>query len=362
MNQETVQAESSAATPAVEPDLEIPRSGTPEYAEWRKSGKLPEKTQDQPKPEESAPSDAPKETESEAEPDSEAESSPAPEAAQKQEKRSNADTRKSQLTAEIKELLKQRDALKSEISARQTPPAESSKAESERPQNYQQWRKSFRPSQWMEDYAKANPEASYEDQTAAMADYLGDVREQFRAFEQRAAEQRQSIERAAEDARQRYGDGFDAARNTFTSATLGSRGEPLVPVEVLSLVSDSDVLADLVYTIGSNAEETAKFAQMAKTNPNKAIRYIALTENLIREELSKATPRNEQGRFAKEEPPAKRGPESAPEPPIEIGNRGSKPMDESERAFSAIERGDPKAVRAWIQAENAKELRRRKGM
>src|ERR1700761_3422135 len=124
---------------------------------------------------------------------------------------------------------------------------------------------------------------------------------------------------------------------------------PTSPRELPPRLNRSRVLPDLLFTIGSDPSTLASFQEKGEADPWGAIDYIVLTESLIQEELAKGssvtaeTGRNEKGQFtAKPEtaaPPAKRGPESAPEPPIEIGSRGSGTADASERAFQQIERG-----------------------
>ncbi len=99
---------------------------------------------------------------------------------------------------------------------------------------------------------------------------------------------------------------------------------------VKRMLDDSEVFADLVYTISSDAAGFADFVKMAKESPGKAIRYIALTESLIAEELeSKNT-----AKPATEETPAKLK-TAAPRPPVEAGGRASTPPDAMESAAKA---------------------------
>jgi hypothetical protein len=341
--QQTAPAESS-------PALEIPRSGSQEYAEWRATGKIAEKKIETQLKEEPAPSDAPKEANSD-------DAAPS-EARQKQERKDWKDERRwKALTDELK-------SVKSELEQQRRPQetkAESSPARPAQPQTYQDYRKAFKPSEWIADYAKKNPEAGYEDATAAMADHLADVRDQFKAAEQSRQATVDALNKEIADAKSRYGDGFESAKTNFVSATLGKDGSPLIPVEVLRMVNDSPVLADLVAVIGSDEAELAKFVAAARQNPNQAFRYIAKVETLIEADRIKA--RNDKGQFqTKETPaPAKRGPESAAEPPIEIGQRGT-PLDESAHALSALERGGQIDFRAWKRAEDRKDLARRRGI
>ena len=66
---------------------------------------------------------------------------------------------------------------------------------------------------------------------------------------------------------------------------MGPKGEPLIPPQVLGMVSDSEVLADVIFTIGNDPAELAKFVETARKNPNAAMRYVAKVESLIEAEL-----------------------------------------------------------------------------
>lgn len=353
-----VEIAAPSAAPAVEtPSFEVPRSG-PEYDTWRKTGALPEKKTEPVKPAVPAAADTSKETPSGAD---EAEIAPDTDRATTQDE---PRIPKSRLDKEIAKRRQLERELEEARRSSTTPKAEPSPAPAKpsQPQTYADYRKAFSPSKFIEEYAKANPEATYEDANAAMADHLLDVRDHFRTIEQRVNAEKQALESKVSDARSRY-ENFDAIKSSFLSAVVSEQGTPLIPLQVLGIINDSEVLPDLLYTIGSDSAEMQKFVDMAKTNPNKAIRYVARVEELIQQELSK--PRNSNGQFAspKEAPPApaKRGPESAPEPPIEIGSRGSGPVDESERALKNVERGSSKDFRAWKEAEDRKELARRRG-
>lgn len=211
-----------------------------------------------------------------------------------------------------------------------------------------------------------NPDGSpkykeYDDFTEELADWKAEQRVADYERKKLAEAQQAEVQKRVNEAKSRY-ENFDEYAQPFVKEMLDSKDIPL-PVKVM--VSESEVWPDLVFTIASNAEDRAEFLQLAKTQPGKALRYIAKVESLIQEELSvpRGTSRGEDGKFTSEpKPPAKRGPESAPEPPLEVGNRGTGTMDESGRALSALERGNPNAVRDWLKAENAKDLRRRRGV
>ena len=90
-------------------------------------------------------------------------------------------------------------------------------------------------------------------------------------------------------------------------------------------MSESDHLPDILFTLGSEPAELAKFVKMAKETPGKALRYIALTESLIAEELAGKTAKSA------EETPAKPKTQ-APKPPSEAGGRAAAPPDALESA------------------------------
>jgi hypothetical protein len=275
--------------------------------------------------------------------------------------------RKPDVEARFKKLTDELKAVRTELEEARRPKttqAESSPAKPAQPQNYQEWRKAFKPTEFVSKYAEQNPDASYEDAQAAMADFLADAKDHFRSIEQRVTSEKQALESKVGEARSRY-ENFDEIKSSFLSAVVSDKGTPLIPLHVLGIINDSDVLPDLLYTIGSDQAEMQKFVEMAKTNPNKAIRYVARVEDLIQQELSKgSSARNDKGQFVAdkviEAAPAKRGPESAPEPPIDIQNRGGV-VDGSDRALKNVERGSSKDFRAWKEAEDRKELARRRG-
>lgn len=345
MSESTAVAESSSAP--VQESIELPRSGTSEYAQWRISGELPEKpkeTQQKPVIEEAATSQV-EEGESATPRQQEKVLSPA-------EKR-------------IKELLAENKRLKAESETAKTPKPEPS-SES-KPQLVPQTRPKPTPEDKNDD---GTPKyKSYEDYVEELADWKAEQRMAVAERERSARDQQRALQAEVEKARGRY-DNLDEvmlpALKTITEAQVA-------PV-IMQMLDDSEVLPDLLYTLGSDADDLAAFLKMAKSNPGKAIRYLAVTENLIQEELGKAdvprgtTPsRAADGKFTVAEPepktPAKRGPESSPELPLEVGNRGTGAQDESSRALSDLMKGTntAAATRAFFKAENAKDLRRRRG-
>jgi hypothetical protein len=114
-------------------------------------------------------------------------------------------------------------------------------------------------------------------------------------------------------------------------------------VDVLRWVSDSDLLADVVFTIGSNPTDLANFVQTARTNPRKAMQYVTRVEGLIQEELSA------DGKEAAKAPEPKKT--QAPKPPSPVGGGSSRGFDVSDETLSADE---------WARKRNAQLARRNK--
>lgn len=336
MSEPTAVAAPSAAPEAPAP-IEIPRSGTPEYAEWRHHGSLPEKSQ--PKPAESAPADQEKA------PKADANASPAP----KQENNGKPKTER-----RFQELLSERNQLKAELEALKAPKPS---AETQTKPQHQPQQQHTRPKPTIGGNGPdGKPYADYEAFVEDLSDWKAEQRwaQQMREEQQKAS--LKEVESRVQQAKSRY-ENFDEISRPFVKQFVE---DAAIPMAIKVMVSESDCWPDLVYTIGSDSAEMAKFLEMAKTKPGQALRYVAKVEALIQEELSKgaAAGRNASGQFTKAEPttPAKRGPESAPEPPIQIGHRGTGPVDDTERA---IQTGD---FRTFKKAEDRKELARRRGV
>ena len=126
MSEPTTAVAVESSAPAVQ-SIELPKSGTSEYAQWRLNGDVPEKVQ--PKTEESAPSDTVKE------PNSDAGESDPPRQQERNGKGKGAEHR-------IKELLSRQKSLEAEIQALKAPKNESQPKPVQQPQTYQDWRKS----------------------------------------------------------------------------------------------------------------------------------------------------------------------------------------------------------------------------
>jgi|SRR6185437_7553404 len=303
--------------PAVEvPAMDVSRGPlvditAEQRAEFRKTGELPK-----PKTEEAAASSEPKPEEGEAKPAGDSEPpKKTQENTDRKSKAKTAEDRIAELEATIEKIRKG--------AGKETPKVESSPTKPEPKPAQQSPEKEPTPE---DQNADGTPKfKTYEEFTKALARY--EARQERAEWQQRQAEQ-EMVARSrskVEEAKSRYGN-FDEAVGPFVDAIVNDAD--VSPI-VKQMIDDSDIFADLAYTIGSNKEDLAAFSKMAKENPGKAIRYIALTESLIADELGKKTESSKT-----EEPPVKPKTQ-APKPPSEAGGRAAAPPDSLEAAAKA---------------------------
>jgi hypothetical protein len=145
--------------------------------------------------------------------------------------------------------------------------------------------------------------------------------------------QSEQIQENIETARRRYGDEFDEVIEPTAGAIMGNAS---IPVEVKRMMAQSDVLPELVYTIGTDQKTMKELERLAKANPSQAIRYIATLEVGIREELA-AEPE------PKETPEPKKS-TAAPKPPAPVNGPSSRAFDVSDDSLSPEE---------WARKRNA---------
>jgi len=169
--------------------------------------------------------------------------------------------------------------------------------------------------------------ATYEDYVEELADWKAEQRWATQQREQAAENHAKQFKAKMEEASGRH-ENFEAARDGFIEAMSAIKISPAVQ----DMLNDSDVFPDLVAVIGGSKEEASKFAKMAQDNPGKALRYIALTESLIADELAGKT----------EEAPAKPKTQ-APKPPSTVGGQAASPPDGMESAAKA---GDFRSFKA----------------
>jgi hypothetical protein len=203
-------------------------------------------------------------------------------------------------------------------------------------------------------------EAARDQYLEEMADYKATKAvEKDRAERRQEAAQKEMTERL-NAAKARYGDGSDV---TIVETAKAIFQDQTIPGAIREVLNESDVLPDVLYTLGKDPEGLAEFLEMAKSKPGAAMRKAILIEKLVSEELGKGTPagesaapeRGSDGKFVAEKKAPEKKTTSAPPPPKETSGRSGPPADEVE---GALKSGDFAAYRA---AANRKELLARKG-
>jgi hypothetical protein len=354
-----VQAESS-------PAIEIPRDAAA-YAEWRKTGKLPEASargsQEEAQSSDPAEGEEPK-----------GKTAPASETGNKTQEKNKSQARLNELLADLRdaglspaELKKfkdnyQRKGQATETVAAQKPPEQTAKpAELKAP---------VKPKP--EDFKTLDEyEAAKDKYTEELADYRADVKiQQYREGLAKEAQQRAFNEKM-EGAIKRYGTESGEVISRTSRAFFDANQNPIVSPAVIAIINDSPVWTDLLYTLGSG-NELDSFIQLAKSNPGEAIRKAVLMEQLVKAELAKGgkgkepaaevhntddgeeeTPtRDASGKFQKRTPENKES--NAPPPPREVSGRGTPPPDEVERA---VKNND---FASYARKKNAEEMQRRR--
>ena len=342
----TAVAESSPAPAAVEVPTE-----RASYDHWRQTGEI--------KPQaESAPAKKSSDTSVEGEGTQASEKAAASEPEKKQEhKPSKAEARLNELLEDLRkagytpaELKSLRKAAAEPIEKPKPEHTEKPAIDEKAPKRPQE--KDFKT--W-EEY-----EAAKDTYLEEMADYKAQKRlEVYQSQQRQEAAQKEMTERL-NAAKARYGDGSDVTIVEAAKAIFQGQEVPAVIREVLN---ESDVLIDVLYTLGKDAEGLAEFLDLAKTKPGAAMRKAILVEKLVSEELGKggskaaateSPDRGSDGKFVSNKPPEKKT-TSAPPPPKETSGRSGPPADEVE---SAVKSDDFAAYRA---AQNRKELLARKG-
>jgi hypothetical protein len=341
----TPAAESSTAAPQTETAaLEVPRDGEA-YAQWRLTGKLPEAAAPKittPKEDSTPSKTSVSETASEAGTDKQG---------KKPKERDNAADRLKELLDDLKQAGYTPAELKT---LRKQAAAESAKAP-EPPKGPEPPKKPKQDD--FETYDKY--EEAVDKWHEAVADYRAELKIQERDRRRAQEESQRATNEKLEAAEKRYG---AEAKTTIQAAAKEIFDNQQIAGVVKALISDSPVIADLLYVMGSKGDDLKEFVQLAKTHPGQAIRKAVLLERLVTEELAKTskteaggsegTGRNESGQFTK--PPAKKVTE-APPPPKETGGRQAAPPDEVERAVTA------KDFTAYRNEQNRRDLARRQG-
>lgn len=164
--------------------------------------------------------------------------------------------------------------------------------------------------------------ATLDELTEARLEWMLEQREAKRAIDERQNADIKTLNDKIEKARSRY-ENLDQVVTPAADAIINDSA--ISPV-IKQMLYDSEITPDLIFTLASDKEEFSSFLKMAKENPGKAIRYVALTESLIAQELeAKAAPVVE---------PAKPRTQ-APKPPAEAGGRAATPPDSMQTALEA---------------------------
>ncbi|MFC5861086.1 hypothetical protein ACFPT7_02145 [Acidicapsa dinghuensis] len=157
---------------------------------------------------------------------------------------------------------------------------------------------------------------NYEEFQEAVTDWRVEQKLAAREREQQAKQVSEALQGRLEEARGRYADYDSVAKPLFTELM-----KPDISREVISVLDQSPVLADLLYVIGGTEASKADFLDACRNNPGKALRVALLAEQEIAKELGKgktATKPEGDGKAT----PAEQKPR-APKPPTEVGGRGA---------------------------------------
>jgi hypothetical protein len=301
-----------------------------QYDGWDEHGTpIVSKKPDSPKTEEPAAS-ASSATETDSEPKgksaADAETATSQEKDKKERKpgeKKSAEERIAELTAKVKTLEEERERSRS-TKAPEPPSKEEPKTESaKQPATYAEWRKAFKPKEWVEQWAKDNPDASYEDAVSALADFQSDVRFQYQQVEQLKEAGVKRSQAMLRKTVEKYPDAEPKVKEAAKKIM-----QPEIPAVIRALVDDSDVMTDLLYTL-SDEKTLANFLETAKTNPGKAVRVLRDMERDIEAAIEKpAAEKPGTKKTDKEDTPAEPKPR-APKPPSEVGGRGTGHEDPS---------------------------------
>lgn len=311
-----------------------------QYTHWRKTGETP-KIEATPKAD-STP--APKES-SEVEAEAETKTSTASEAesTSQKPKRDNAETRIKELLANNKRLTEELTQLKAPKTTEKT---ESSPVKAEPQYTRPKPKDSDTNSDGSSKYA------TFEDYMEDLADWKAEQRIAQNEREKQNQAEARALQSKIEEARGRYTDADSVIVPTSTAVFSDQQ----IPAVLKQVVNDSPVLVDLLYVMGSNAEDFNAWIALAKSDPGKALRKVVLMEKLVEDELAgkaKEVTRADNGQFVSSEKKKVSSAQKFP-PPKEVSTTAAPPEDAVESAKNS---GD---FRAYREAMNKKEIAARK--
>lgn len=240
-------------------------------------------------------------------------------------------------------------------------------------------------------FAKPEPELKNFDDVAefvkAHSKWTVEAYEFERSQREQQAKLDADVKAMRRHAEERYGPEYEAPLK-HAAEQIFTKDAGAVPAVIKQMFNDSEVLPDLLYTLGTNAEDLNSFVAMAKNDPGKAIRKLVIMENLIREELAKpkvsretesedepksaTPPRGDGGKFVKAdaEPeakpaetakPVKRVTQTLP-PPMEAGGLKPAPLDDLAAVIERINSGSATSAdtQRFMRLENEREISRRR--
>ena len=260
MDVETSAAPTTAPAAAVEAApaaADVPRDAEA-YTNWRMTGKVPEAKTSKAKTEASPASDAQKAEKSETAAESET--------AMHQESGKNAESR-------IKQLVAEKKALEAKLAEGAKPEAKETKTEAE--SSTAKPKESPKPETKLEAPKKPKLEdfKTYEEYDLAKDEYfekLADFKAQksLQDYRQQQVQEAQSKELATKlaEARTRYPD----ADQAIAPAAKAILEDAKIPPVIKAMVDDSPVMLDLLYVLGSKADELAAFVTLAQSKPLEA--------------------------------------------------------------------------------------------
>jgi hypothetical protein len=362
-----VETPAAASSPAAEPQQAQPTkteetvsvpTNAEDYAEWRASGKLPERRT----PSKGEASAAPKKHSVDSDKPSE---STAPVSETGDVRQGNVQKRIDKVIAERETFRRENEALKAQIAAKQdaktpgsSPAAEKAPASTAQPADP---KRPVKPNasdfkSW-EEYETAKDK--YDED---LADYKAEQRIQKLKEEMRQSAATQAMQTKLDEAKSRYGD--EAEPKILDTAKTVFEDQAIAPA-IKTAIGRSKVMVDALYVMGSDPDELASFVDLSIKDPLEALRKWYTVEALVQAELEKLagkpdagkpetngnTPaRDEDGKFL----PA-RITKKAPAPPTELGGNSSPPGDERDRAAAT---GN---VRAFFNDANRRDMARWKG-
>lgn len=166
--------------------------------------------------------------------------------------------------------------------------------------------------------------STYEDFVEDLADWKAEQRLESARRNEQQQRQIHEVQQNVERDRERYGEEFEKVLEPTAAAIMGNKA---IPMEVKRMIAASDVLPELIYTIGTDEKTMQKLVRVAQSDPQKAMFYIAELSAGIRQELaateSEAT-----------EPPPEKKPTNAPKPPVPVTRSSSRAFDVSDESLS----------------------------